>query len=409
MGVPQQVVIVGGGIGGVSTAAALRSGGFSGEITLVDDAPQPLDRPPLSKEYLAGSRALTDIALEQPKWYHGHDVRLLARTRIAALRPGEGVVETEDGRTLPASRVVIATGGRAARPLTPGGDSERVHVLRTVDDADRLRAAAGPGARVLVVGAGLIGAEVTSTLTGLGADVTLVDIVSPPLSHVLTEPVAQWLHAVHRARGVTARQCGVERFEPMGTGPDARLTAHLTHGQGSVVIDRAVLALGMVPETSLAAAAGLATGRGVIVDGRQVTSNPAVLAIGDATEMRTDGVVQPRAEHWEAARLDGERAAATILGNPTPTPTASWFWTDRHGLHVEVVGDLAAGQVVMRGTLGAPPFSAFAIRDGVVVGALAVDDSKAVRAARRLIDRAVPVDPEAVADPSTDLRRLLRA
>ena len=409
MGVPQQVVIVGGGIGGVSTAAALRSGGFSGEITLVDDAPQPLDRPPLSKEYLAGSRALTDIALEQPEWYDDHDVRLLTRTRIAALRPGEGVVETEDGRTLPASRVVIATGGRAARPLIPGADSERVHVLRTVDDADRLRAAAGPGARVLVVGAGLIGAEVTSTLTGLGADVTLVDIVSPPLAHVLTEPVAQWLHAVHRARGVTARQCGVERFEPMGTGPDARLTAHLTHGQGSVVIDRAVLALGMVPETSLAAAAGLATGRGVIVDGRQVTSNPAVLAIGDATEMRTDGVVQPRAEHWEAARLDGERAAATILGNPTPTPTASWFWTDRHGLHVEVVGDLGAGQVVMRGTLGAPPFSAFAIRDGVVVGALAVDDSKAVRAARRLIDRAVPVDPEAVADPSTDLRRLLRA
>ncbi|HKX66584.1 MAG TPA: NAD(P)/FAD-dependent oxidoreductase, partial [Intrasporangium sp.] len=316
MGVPQQVVIVGGGIGGVSTAAALRSGGFSGEITLVDDAPQPLDRPPLSKEYLAGSRALTDIALEQPEWYDDHDVRLLTRTRIAALRPGEGVVETEDGRTLPASRVVIATGGRAARPLIPGADSERVHVLRTVDDADRLRAAAGPGARVLVVGAGLIGAEVTSTLTGLGADVTLVDIVSPPLAHVLTEPVAQWLHEVHRARGVTARQCGVERFEPMGTGPDARLTAHLTHGQGSVVIDRAVLALGMVPETSLAAAAGLATGRGVIVDGRQVTSNPAVLAIGDATEMRTDGVVQPRAEHWEAARLDGERAAATILGNP---------------------------------------------------------------------------------------------
>jgi hypothetical protein len=204
------------------------------------------------------------------------------------------------------------------------------------------------------------------------------------------------------------RQCGVERFEPTGGGPDARLTAHLTRGQGSLVVDRAVLALGMVPETSLAQAAGLATGRGVIVDGRQVTSNPAVLAIGDATEVRADGAVEPRAEHWEAARLDGERAAATILGSPTPSPTASWFWTDRHGLHVEVVGDLMVGRVVVRGTLGAPPFSAFAIRDGVVVGAVAVDDSMAVRAARRLIDRAIPVDPEAVADLSTDLRRLVR-
>ena len=408
MGVPQQVVIVGGGIGGVSTAAALRSGGFSGEITLVDDAQHPLDRPPLSKEYLAGTRGLTDIALEQPEWYEDHDVRVLTRTRAAALRPGEGVVETEDGRTLAASHVVIATGGRAARPAIPGADSERVHVLRSVDDADRLRAAARPGAHFLVVGAGLIGAEVSSTLTGLGAEVTLVDVVSPPLSQVVGEPVAQWLHEVHRTHGVTVRQCGVERFEPTGAGPDARLTAHLTHGQGSLVVDRAVLALGMVPETQLAQAAGLAMGRGVIIDRRHVTSNPAVLAIGDATEVRVDGAVLPRAEHWEAARLDGERAAATILGNPPPPPTASWFWTDRHGLHVEVVGDLGAGQVVMRGTLGAPPFSAFAIRAGVVVGAVAIDDSKAVRAARRLIDRAIPVDPEAVGDPSTDLRRLVR-
>ena len=408
MGVPQQVVIVGGGIGGISTAAALRSGGFSGDITIVDDAQHPLDRPPLSKEYLAGTRGLTDIALEQPEWYEDHDVRLLTRTRVAALRPGEGVVETEDGRTLAAWRVVIATGGRAARPAIPGADSERVHVLRSVDDADRLRAAASPGARFLVVGAGLIGAEVSSTLTGLGADVTLVDVVSPPLAQVLGEPVAQWLHDVHRAHGVTVRQCGVERFESTGEGPAARLTAYLTHGRGSLVVDRAVLALGMVPETSLAQAAGLTTGRGVIVDGRQVTSNPAVLALGDATELRVDGLVQPRAEHWEAARLDGERAAATILDNPTPIPTASWFWTDRHGLHVEVVGDLGAGQVVVRGTLGAPPFSAFAIHGGVVVGAVAVDDSKAVRAARRLIDRAIRVDPDALADPSTDLRRLVR-
>ena len=381
-GVPAQVVIVGGGIGGVSTAAALRAGGFSGGISLVDDAPHPLDRPPLSKESHAGTRRLTDIALEQPEWYHDHDVRLLTRTRAAALRPGEGVVEIEDGRTLAASTVVIATGGRAARPAIPGADSERVHVLRTVDDADRLRAAASPGTRFLVVGAGLIGAEVSSTLTGLGAEVTLVDIVSPPLAQVLGEPVARWLHEVHQAHGVTVLQGGVERFEPVGGGSDGGLTAHLTHGRGSLVVDRVVLALGMVPETALAGAAGLATGRGVIVDPRQVTSNPAVLAIGDATEVRVDGTVQPRAEHWEAARLDGERAAATIIGRPLPTPTASWFWTDRHGLHVEVVGDLAAGQIVMRGALGVPPFSAFAIRDRAVVGAVAVDDSKAVRAAR---------------------------
>lgn len=404
MAAAEKVVIVGGGIGGVSTAAALRAGGFSGEVVLVDDGEVPLDRPPLSKDYLAGTRSRHEIALEQPEWYDDHDVRLLARARVTSLRPGEGVVETEDGMMLRADRVVLATGGRAARPPIPGADSERVHVLRTVDDADRLRAAVGSGTRVLVVGAGLIGAEVTSTLAGLGADVTLIDAVAPPLAGTVGESVAQWLHDVHRARGVTVHQCRVERLELVGDG----LRAHFGDGQGSADVDRVVLAVGMVPETSLAQAAGIATGRGVVVDPDQVTSNPAVLAIGDATELRVGGVVRPRGEHWEAARLDGERAAATILGAPRPAPTAGWFWTDRHGLHVEVVGEMAAGRLVVRGILGSPPFSAFAVRDGVVVGAVAVDDSKVVRAARRLIDRAVPVDAEALADPSTDLRRLLR-
>ncbi|MDC5698701.1 FAD-dependent oxidoreductase [Intrasporangium calvum] len=405
MDVPRKVVVVGGGVGGVSTVAALRAGGYGGELVLVDDAERPTDRPPLSKEYLAGTRSRAEIALEQPGWYDEHEITLVSGTRVAALRPGEGVLETADGRTLAADRVVLATGGRAARPAIPGSDSERVHVLRTVEDADRLRAAVAPGVRVLVVGAGLVGAEVGSTLAGLGADVTLVDPVSPPLAPVFGEAVAEWLHDLHRARGLTVLQAGVQRFEA----PGGALVARLDGAVGQVEADVVVLALGMVPETGLAASAGLDTGRGVRVDDAQVTSNPAVLAIGDATEVVVDGVVQPRAEHWEAARLDGERAAATILGLPAPVRGASWFWTDRHGVHVEVVGELAAGEVVVRGELGTPPFSAFAVRDGVVVGAVAVEDSKAVRAARRLIDRGLPVDPGALVDPATDLRRLLRA
>ena len=404
MDVPGKVVVVGGGIGGVSTVAALRAGGYGGELVLVDDAELPTDRPPLSKEYLAGTRSLTDLALEQPDWYDDHDVRLVPRTRVSALRPGEGAVETEDGRTFAADRIVLATGGRAARPPIPGADDARVHVLRTVEDADRLRAAVAPGTRVLVVGAGLVGAEVGSTLQGLGADVVLVDPAAPPLALVFGQPVADWLHELNRARGLALHHAGVERLDATTDG----LRVRLSGGADDVRADLVVLAVGMVPDTTLAVSAGLRTGRGVRVDRGQLTSNPAVLAIGDATEVVVDGVVRPRPEHWEAARLDGERAAATILGAPLPAPTASWFWTDRHGLHVEVVGDLTAGDLVLRGELGTPPFSAFSVHEGMVVGAVAVDDPRAVRAARRLIDRAIPVDPAALADPSTDLRRLLR-
>lgn len=399
-----RVVIVGGSIGGVSTAAALRTGGFDGELVLVDGADFPIDRPPLSKEYLAGTRALHEIALEQPEWYDDHQVRLLSRTRATALRPSDAAVELDDGTMLTADRVVLATGGLPARPSFPGADSDRMHVLRSVDDADRLRAAVTEGTRLLIIGSGLIGAEAASTLSHLGAAVTMVDPVSPPLTDVVGPDIAHWLHEQHASHGIEVVQGAIEHLDVSAAG----IRADVAVGPPRE-FDVALLAVGMVPEASLAEGAGLAVGRGVIVDGGQVTSNPAVLAIGDATEVHRDGRRVPRGEHWESARFDGERAAATILGITPAPPTAPWFWTDRHGLHVEVVGSMAGGErVVVRGEVGSVPFAAFAVRDGRVVGAVAVDEPKAVRAARRMIDRGTAVDPDALADPTTDLRRLLR-
>lgn len=380
------IVVVGGGIAGVSTATELRAAGFDGNLTLVDAGEFPYDRPPLSKDYLTGGKDLTALALRPPPWYDEQSVRLVNRTTVTALRPGEATVELSDGSALRADRVVLATGGRAARPPIPGSDSERVHVLRTAEDADRLRGALAQGARVLVVGAGLIGAEVASTALELGCEVTLADPVCPPLSGALGDDVAAWLHDLHAQRGIKTVHSGVSSLDDY----DA---------------DVVVLGVGMVPETSLAESAGLEVDRGIVVDERQMTSNPAVLAVGDPARPRG----ARRAEHWEAAQQDGRRAAATILGRPVPDEGAPWFWTDRHGLHVEVVGEMSAAAVtVLRGRLGEPPFAAFGLTEGRVVAAVAVNDSRSVRAARRMIDRGVTADPERLADPTTDLRTLLR-
>ncbi|MFI6737833.1 NAD(P)/FAD-dependent oxidoreductase [Nonomuraea sp. NPDC050451] len=383
-----KVVIVGGGIAGVSTAAALRAGGFDGDLTLVDAGELPYDRPPLSKDYLTGAKDLERIALQPPQWYDEHAIRLINRTRVTALRSGG--VELRDGTLLPADRVVLATGGAAARPPIPG--CEHVHVLRTAEDADRLRAALRPGARVLVVGAGLIGAEVASSAVDLGCEVVLADPVATPLAAAVGGELAGWLHEQHATRGVTTVRSAVESFD--GAGATLAGARH--------AFDAVLLGVGMVPDTRLAETAGLKIDRGIAVDAGQVTSNPAILAVGDSARGR-DG-------HWEAAQHDGARAAATVLGAPLPPPTAPWFWTDRHGRHVEAAGHMAAAeQTVLRGSYDDPAFSVFGLRDGLVVAAAAVDDSGAVRAARRMIDRRIPADPGRLKDTSVNLRTLLRA
>lgn len=400
-----RVVIVGGGIAGVSTAAALRSGGFDGDVTLVDAGEFPYDRPPMSKDFLAGTTDTKQIALQSEQWYDDQRVRLVGGNSVIALRSAEGVVELTGGVLLPADRVVLATGGGAARPPIRGADSHRVHVLRTADDADGLRPYLVPGARLLVVGAGLIGAEVASTAVRLGCEVVLVDPVAAPLAGALGPELAGWLHGLHARHGITTAQASVESLTDLPAGIEARFTGVATPH----CFDAVVLGVGMVPHTGLARTAGLEVDRGIVVDPAQVTSNPAVLAVGDPARTRHHGILLPRTEHWEAARLDGVRAAATLLGTPPPEPTAPWFWTDRHGRHIEAVGHMeTAAQTVVRGCSDDQAFSVFGLRDGFVVAAAAVDDPSAVRAARRMIDRRVPADAARLADPAVNLRTLLR-
>lgn len=401
-----RVVVVGGGIGGVATVAALRSGGYAGELVLLDRAELPYDRPPLSKDYLAGTRDLRQIALQAPQWYAEQSIELVGGAEVSAVSPAVDSVSVAlaDGRTYLADQVVLATGGRAARPRIPGGDSTRVHVLRDVDDADRLRAALGSGSRLLVVGAGLIGAETASSACELGAEVVLIDPIDPPIAAAVGPLVARVLHDEHATRGIETVTTTLESLQETATG----IAAQLAGEERSREFDAVLLGVGMVPATGLASAAGLDVDRGVLVDERQVTSHPRVLAVGDTARVRN----HHRTEHWEAAQHDGQRAAATILDIPAPTPSAPWWWSDRHHHHVEGVGEMRAADaehtVVVRGTLGEAPYAVFTLRAGRVIGAVAVDDSHAVRAARRMIDRGTVVDADALADPGADLRKLLR-
>jgi NADPH-dependent 2,4-dienoyl-CoA reductase/sulfur reductase-like enzyme len=399
-----RVIVVGGGIGGVSTVAALRAHGYPGELVLLDRSAFPYDRPPLSKEFLAGTRELEQIALQPAEWYADHKVDLITEANVVAVRPELGEVELADGRSFVGDHLVLATGGRAARPPIPGSDSRFVHVLREHGDAERLRGALVAGARLLVVGAGLIGAEAASTARALGCEVVVCDPLDPPLTAAVGADLAGWLHAQHVEHGVETVAGTVQSLQETERG----IAAQLSGEPASRDFDAVLLGVGMVPETGLAEAAGLDVDRGILVDRRQVTSHPRVLAVGDSARLRDHA----RTEHWEAAQQDAGRAAAAILGLDAPGDAAHWFWSDRYHHHIEGVGQMRAADgehtVVRRGELGRPPFSVWTLRHHTVVGAAAVDDSHAVRAARRLIDRRIQVDAAQLADPTSDLRKLLR-
>lgn len=398
------VTVVGGGMAGFTVVQELRSRGFEGTLVLVDPAGIPYDRPPLSKDYLVGSRSARDIEFAPAGWFAEHRVHVVPG-RAVDLDPDAGTVTLADGRTITSDRVVLATGGTARRLPVPGGDLDSVWELRTRSDADRLRTALGPGVRLAIIGAGLIGAEAASSALLLGASVVLIDPVDPPLVPAVGTELARRLHDMHSEHGITVVTGLPTAILRTGSGHQVVMA-----DDGTIDAEVVLVGVGIEPDTALAEAAGLDRDNGILVDEFQRTSHPKVYAVGDASRTRRpDGTLLRRAEHWESARNTGATAAAALLDQELPRHGAQWFWSDRHGVHVEGVGSMVgAGTTVVREKDGRPSVVFHLDPDGYLAGCAAVDGGLAVRAARRIIDRRIRVDPERLADPAVDLRKLAR-
>jgi 3-phenylpropionate/trans-cinnamate dioxygenase ferredoxin reductase subunit len=394
------VAVIGAGPAGVAVCEELRELGYDGRIVLYGGENRlPYDRPPLSKEFLLGTVAESDLLLRPVGWYADHGVEFRQGLRVRRLLPDEGRTVDERGREERVDAIVLATGAAARRT---GSAHPAVGVLRTVGDAEALRARMGPGARLTVVGAGLIGAEVAAAGVALGCAVTLIDPEPLPLIGVVGKRIAAFLREQHETHGVSVLASALAGIE--GRGPAA--AAVLADGR-VVEGDAVVLGLGAVPETALAQEAGLAVDRGVLVDAAQRSSCPRIFAVGDLA--RPVGEAGAATGHWAAAVAQARAAARALLGKPSAPRPAPWFWSDRYGTRLEVAGEFTgADSTVLRGTLEEGDFCALALRGGRCVGAVTVGRSQEMAAARRLIERRVPVAPHVVADGSVGLRSLLR-
>jgi len=364
---PEQIVIVGGGLAAANAVEALRERSHAGRLTLVGrERRLPYERPPLSKELLKGDQEF-EVAHDEA-WYAERDVELHLGEAVAAIDADAGEVVLGSDRRLPFDRLLLATGARPRVPDLPG--VEHAVTLRTVEDSLALRDRLGAGGTVALVGGGWIGLEVAAAAVAHGGRAVVLERDEAPLGRVLGPRIASYLVDLHRGHGVDVRTgVTVESIGPDGVRTSA----------GLVEAGTVVLAVGAVPETALAEAAGLAIaapeqGGGIVVDEHLRTSDPRVFAAGDVANALNVRVGQLRVEHWDNAIRQGQLAAATMLGEEDAVyDWLPYFFTDQFEFSMEYVGHSAPGdEVVVRGDLAAHEFIAYWLRDRVVTAAMNV-------------------------------------
>jgi 3-phenylpropionate/trans-cinnamate dioxygenase ferredoxin reductase subunit len=397
-------VIVGAGLAGARAAQTLREEGFDGGIVVVGDEPdRPYERPPLSKGLLTGSAEPDSVFVHDAGWYAEHDVDLRTDARAVAVDRSAKVVRLADGEHIAYDRLLLATGATPRDLAAPGADLDGVLRLRTLADSRRIAAALVDGAHVVIVGAGWIGLEVAAAARQRGATVDVVETAALPLRRVLGDEIARVFANLHRDHGVTFH-FDAEVREIRG---DVRASSVLLADGTELPADAVVVAVGVRPNTDLAAAAGLAVENGILVDASLRTADPDVHAAGDVANAYHPVLRRRlRVEHWANALHSGAAAARAMLGQPVSYDDLPYFYTDQYDLGMEYVGHAPPGEfdrVVVRGDVAKREFIAFWTAGGRVLAGMNVNVWDVVPQIRRLVAAARPVDLDRLADPDVPL------
>ncbi|WP_435864459.1 NAD(P)/FAD-dependent oxidoreductase [Streptomyces phaeochromogenes] len=392
----RSAVIVGAGMAGVQTAVALRERGFTGSVTLIGAEPhQPYDRPPLSKAVLLGKAEGSAFDVD----FEALDVELRLGLEVTGVHPSRHELDTVDG-PVPYDVLVIATG---AEPIQlPGAQGvPGVHLLRTLDDAERLRPVLARQHDIVVVGAGWIGAEFATAAREAGCAVTVVEAADRPLAGVLPEEVAAPMAAWYADSGAVLRtHARVERVEPGEVVLDdgSRLPA------GAVVVG-----IGARPATAWLAGSGIELGarREIVADDHLRTSAPDVYAVGDCASFPSGRYGERLlVHHWDNALQGPRTVAANIVGETSaaydPVP---YFWSEQFGRFVQYAGHHAsADAMVWRGDPAGPSWSVCWLREGRLVAVLAVGRPRDLAQGKRLIEAGTPMDSGLLSDPALPLK-----
>lgn len=404
----QTIVIVGAGHAGGRAAEAMRQLGFKGRVVLVgEEAYPPYERPPLSKDVLFGDFPIERTYLNPHDFYAANSIDLKLRTRAVALDAKAHKLELtgECAGQIAYDKLLLVTGGHVRRLPSPGADLAGIHYIRNIDDSLAIKPLLTPGARVVVIGGGFIGLEAAASARKLGCEVTVLEMMPTLLTRVCDAQVGDWFANFHRSHGVRVLTSAVvDRLE--GNGKVERVVL----GDGSVLpADVVIVGIGIIPNTQLAADAGLEVSNGIVVDEFGRTADPDIFAAGDVANLPNPILgYRVRLESWANAQNGGIAVARNMVSETmTPYSEVPWFWSDQFDLNLQIAGAPTKwDKLVTRGDPESGKFMLFYLAAGRVVAANTFNLGRDMRFAKRLIETGKMVGESDLADEKAKLKDL---
>ena len=400
----QTFVIVGASHASVQAIDTLRREGHKGPIVLVGDEPHlPYNRPPLSKKFLSGELERERLLLRSPQFYEQHSVETRLGVRVTAIDRSAQRLRLSDGAELTYDKLLLCVGSRPRMLEVPGYDLAGIHYLRTIADVDAIRADLPGARRLVVVGAGYIGLEAAASARHLGLDVTVVEMADRPMNRVVAPELSGFYTRRHEKEGVRIH-CNTSVTAFLGNG---RVRA-VACGDQEFPADLVIVGVGILPDVSLAAAAGIRCENGVWVDENCQTSDPNVYAAGDCTN-------HPSVRYGRRVRLESvdnaveqaKTAASNMCGRPARHAHVPWFWSDQYDVKLQIAG-LSQGydQAIVRGNPDTGSFALYYLASGELLAVDAVNSPRDFMTGRKWIAERKHPDAAGLADTSIDLKTL---
>ena len=400
-------VIVGASHAAAQLVVSLRQQGWEDEIILIGDEPHlPYHRPPLSKTFLSGDKALEDILIRPASAYEKANVTLRLGQRVVAVNSADKTVTIDNGDVLGFDKLILATGSRARHISLPGADKAGVFYLRDVADVNGIRARIGAGKRAVIIGGGYIGLETAAAMRAMGMEVTVLEAMSRVLQRVTAPEISAFYQRIHTEEGVGIHTDAViESIEG-----DQSVTGVQCQNGVFYPADVVVVGIGIVPNIELAESAGVVIDNGIVVNEYCETSHPDILSVGDCTNhFNPIYGRQLRLESVQNAVDQAKVAAATVAGKREAYSALPWFWSDQYDLKLQIAG-LSQGfdQVVIRGDITTGrKFAAFYLHEGKLLAVDAINSPLEFMLGKKLLMTGVTPDPALLADADFDLKSLL--